>query len=558
MGIPGVHPPPDLILTGRIASLDRPSGLGWVESLAIGGGRILAAGRASDVEDLARAGTRRWRLAADIVAMPALTDAHLHLVDASLGAEQPDLTGLDLDGVTAALRRRHDELIARGDDAGWLLGHGWAFDALGGRPQRELLDRAAPSRPVALWAHDHHTRWVSSAALREAALDDRGDPPAGRIERDPAGRPTGVLYEGAAGLVDRAIPSPDRATMARAIEAYARRLAALGVTGVHDPGGLAPHPLLDRGPDLFQGLEEAGGLPLRVIASVREEQLERAIGTGFHSGRPGSGESGRYRDGWLKVFSDGALGSRTASLIAPYETDVAAGPLPAGPLGLRLRGPEELSRLVGRAAGAGIASQVHAIGDAAVRAALDVLATIASPRGMRHRIEHAQLVEPRDVPRFGELGIAASVQPCHLISDAEPARRAWGERAAMAFPLAHLDRYGALLPLGTDAPVEPPDPWPGIAAAVTRRGPGWPADATFYAHQAISFERALRAACLDGPCSAGITDQGHLGVGARADLIILRAEPFDRPASTEELATVRPVATLLDGQVIHASPDFDP
>ena len=177
--------------------------------------------------------------------------------------------------------------------------------------------------------------------------------------------------------------------------------------------------------------------------------------------------------------------------------------------------------------------------------------------GIAHRIEHAQLVDPADVPRFAALGIAASVQPCHLISDAEAARRAWGARAAMAFPFGDLDRAGTLMPFGTDAPVEPPDPWPGIAAAVTRRGPGWPESASFHPRQAISLERALRAACLDGPRSAGVTDQGHLAPGARADLIVVPAEPFDGPDGAG-LASVRPLATLLDGVLIHQRPDFAP
>ena len=225
--------------------------------------------------------------------------------------------------------------------------------------------------------------------------------------------------------------------LSAAIDAYARRLAALGVTSVHDPGGVAPDPSLRRGPGLYGTLAANGALPLRVIASVREEQLESAIEMGFRSGREEQGPiEGRYRDGWLKVFSDGALGSRTASLLEPYESDVSAGPPPAGPLGMRLRDAHQLAALTARAADAGIASQVHAIGDGAVRAALDVLATTATVKGVRHRIEHAQLVDPLDVPRFAALDIAASVQPCHLISDAEAARRAWGARAAMTFPFA--------------------------------------------------------------------------------------------------------------------------
>ena len=192
----------------------------------------------------------------------------------------------------------------------------------------------------------------------------------------------------------------------------------------------------------------------------------------------------------------------------------------------------QLQELAERAAQAGIASQIHAIGDAAVRTVLDVLATVPAVGGLAHRIEHAQLVHPDDLARFAALGVAASVQPCHLLSDASAMEAAWGERAASAFPLADLDRAGTLMPFGTDAPVEPPDPWRGIAAAITRRGADWPTDAAFHPEQGIGLARALRAACLDGPRSAGRVDEGHLGVGARADLVVLPAAPFDGAADT--------------------------
>jgi predicted amidohydrolase YtcJ len=272
--------------------------------------------------------------------------------------------------------------------------------------------------------------------------------------------------------------------------------------------------------------------------------------------------AGRYHDGWLKLFSDGALGSRTAALLEPYEPDDPAGPPPGGPRGMPLLDAAELAALTGRAARAGIASQVHAIGDRAVRTALDVLARIPKLGGAWHRLEHAQLVNPADVPRFAALGVAASVQPCHLLSDAEAVQRAWGTRSAFAFPLADLERAGTLLPFGTDAPVEPPDPWPGIAAAVTRRGPGWPSLQPFHPEQAVSLSRALRAACLDGPLSAGLGDQGHLGLGARADFLVLPGAAFEAAeggtrASTDQLAGLRPLLTVLDGQVVWRAAGFD-
>lgn len=565
----------ELVIVGRIATLAGEQGFGWAEALALRGGRVAAVGSVADIEGLVGPATQRWRLGRDRVVAPSLCDAHLHLEAAALAAGQLDLTGLDAAAAQALVSAAHAERLFRGDTDGWILGHGWSFAALGAHPSAAWLDEAAPGRPVVLWAHDHHSRWLSSRAVQLAGLATREDPAAGRIERDDDGRPTGILYEAAAGLPDAVIPPPDHATVDTAIGAFARTLAQLGVTSVHDPGGLAPDPSLSRGPVLYRDMARLGRLPLRVTASVREEQLERAIEMAFRSGQPiapdpagvtAPGESdtaadgralGRYRDGWLKLFTDGALGSRTASLLAPYETYERAGPPPGGPTGMALRTPERLLELTRAAAEAGIASQLHAIGDAAVRTALDVLAATPAVSGVGHRIEHAQLVHPEDLARFTAHGVAASVQPCHLLTDAAAMAAAWGSRTATAFPLAALEATGALVAYGTDAPVEPPDPWPAIAAAVTRRGADWPPSGAFHPEQAVGLDQALRSACLTGPRSAGRSDEGHLQPGARADLIVLPGAAFDGPPDAALLAGLRPLATLLDGEVVHSTAGFD-
>jgi hypothetical protein len=259
--------------------------------------------------------------------------------------------------------------------------------------------------------------------------------------------------------------------------------------------------------------------------------------------------------GWLKLFADGSLGSRSAALLAPY-SDATTRPPTGGPSGMFLDTAEELAADLTRAASSGISGQVHAIGDAAVRTVLDVFEAV--PRGpLPARIEHAQLVDPADVARFGELGVAASVQPVHLRTDAAPAREAWGERSENAFPLAGLVEAGALIPFGTDAPVEPPDPWPGIAVAVVRRDPEHPHDRPTGRHHAIDLARAVRAACLDPVLVAGQTDLGRLTVGCRADLLIVPAAGFAEPLDAAALASTRPVATLIDGQLAYRDARFD-
>lgn len=550
--------PADLIIEGRVATLFGTSGFGWVEALALRDGRVVAAGTRAEVGALGSARTRRWQLPERQVVLPSFTDAHMHCASAALAAGQPDLGGLDRTGIVAAVAATHQARLESGDADGWLLGHGWTFATLGEHPNASWLDEAAPGRPVALWSHDHHSRWLSARAIQVTGLAAVGDPPAGRIERDAEGRPTGIMYETAAGLVDAFIPAPTLSDVDWAVGAFARTLAELGVTSVHDPGPLAPDPGFTGGPIHYREMARGGHLPLRVMASVREEQLDGAIEVGFRTGATVEGdERGRYRDGWLKLFSDGALGSRTAAMLQPYEPDDPLGPPPGGPSGMPLRSSEQLAEAAGRAAEHGIASEIHAIGDAAVRTVLHVLARTPEVEGAMHRVEHAQIVDADDLGRFAANGIAASVQPSHLLSDAGVMRTSWGARCASAFPLAGLDATGTLLPFGTDAPVEPPDPWRGLAAAVTRRGAGWSSEDAFYPEQAIGLDRALRCACLDGPRTARIADQGHLGVGARADLLVVPADMFEAPADPDVLEHTRPLATLLDGEVVYRAPEFD-
>ena len=315
--------------------------------------------------------------------MPGITDAHLHLMALVLAESQVDLTGMDLDAALAAVGRAHAELAARGDADGWLLGHGWSLHALGTWPDAVMLERVAPGRPIALYAHDHHARWISATATRLAGIDVAADPPGGMIRRDEAGTPSGVLHETAGGLVDVAIPDPSPAELEAGLQRVAATLAGLGLTGCHDPGELGSDTQIKRGPVFYRALAAAGRLPLRVHASIRAPQLAHAIELGLVSGEG----TGRYRMGWLKLFADGSLGSRSAAMLEPY-TDAATNPPTGGPRGMVLTDRAELAELLGRAAGAGISGQVHAIGDAAVRTVLDVLARRApgathAPRGAR-------------------------------------------------------------------------------------------------------------------------------------------------------------------------------
>ena len=539
-------PRAERVIVGRVATLATDFGWGWQSALAIAGDRVIGVGSEADVAALASRATQWTRLADDVVVLPGITDAHLHLMALVVAEAQLDLSGLDLPGALAAIAEAHAARLARGDTAGWLLGHGWSAHALGGWPDADMLESVAPGRLVALYAHDHHSRWVSHAAIRRAGIDGARGDAAGTLVRRDSGGPSGILHEGSAGMVDESIPDPTREELEAGLRSVAARLFALGLTGCHDPGELDDNREIKRGPLIYHDLAGEGRLPLRVHASIRDPQLDRALELGLRSGD----SVGRYTTGWLKLFVDGSLGSRSAALLAPYD-DAATNPPTGGPTGMVVTDADELRDLLLRAARGGIVGEVHAIGDGAVRMALDILAQtprVESP--LRPRIEHAQLVDPADQARFGALGIAASVQPVHLRSDAEQQRLGWGRRSENTFPLRTFVRNGALIPFGTDAPVEPPDPWPGIAVAVARRDPFDRAALPTGADQAISVERAIRAACLDPALVAGRADLGRLLAGCVADLIVVPDVVAREHPDIEELASVRPLATMIDGEVV--------
>ena len=547
--------PLDTLLTGRIATLAGTVGFGWVEAVGIRDGRIAFAGTEVDLETRADPFTRRIRLEPDEVAIPGLTDAHLHLVQAALARSQVDLSGSPTlaDGLER-IRVGHEALADR--DA-WLLGHGWDADRWGAWPTAALLETVAPGRRVALWAHDHHALWVSEPAMRSAALPiDRSvpDPPGGVIRRDEGGRPDGVLLESATRLVTVHIPAASPEDLDSAVTSLAADLVAVGLVACHDPGGVTPDPDLSYGYPAYARLADRGALRLRVHASMRDDAVPAAAERGYRSGQSIGGDpASRVRVGWQKCFADGSLGSGTAALLEDIEPDEGRSLPPDRRRGVWNTEPHALAELVARAAAAGIATQIHAIGDAAVRAGLDALAESSSRVPLMPRIEHAQLVDPADRGRFAALGIAASVQPVHLGSDAAQARRSWGSRAeSSGYAWRSIADTGAVLAFGTDAPVESFDPWPGIALAVVRQDPRWPAGTpAFGPSEALSLDRALRAATVDPALAAHERDRGRLTVGQRADIVVVPAGALDDPVTPGgALATARPSLVLIDGEVV--------
>ncbi|HET9853182.1 MAG TPA: amidohydrolase [Candidatus Limnocylindrales bacterium] len=536
--------PLDMLVTGRIATFAGASGFGWVEAVGVRDGVVAFAGSAVDLESRADPHTRRIELEPGELAMPGIIDAHLHLTGAALAAEQVDLTpAQSIDEALALLAAAARDVPA----PGWILGGGWDQRRFGAWPNAAALERNVPGRLVALRAFDHHAAWVSRAALAVAGIDrDTADPDGGVISRDADGEPDGVLLENAGGMVLNLVPAPDDDVVRRAIRSYGQTLLRLGVVGAHDPARLSSDPE-NRAFDLYAELAEADELPIRIRACVRAEGLENAIGRGLRSGGAiGAADRSRLSFGWLKLFADGTLGSKTAALLDPIEG--------SSDRGLFLSPPERLAELASQAADAGIATMIHAIGDAGCRAALDALAPTAARVPFMPRVEHVQLLGTADRSRFATHGIAASVQPVHLREDAETARRDWGPRAeSNGYTWRSLLDAGATLAFGTDAPVEPADPWPGIALAVLRRDPSWGPDAEPYGpDQGLTLEEALRAATVGVAATARDPLGGRLIPGSLADLIVLPAAPRESADPAERagaFAEVRPRLVMVGGEV---------
>lgn len=536
--------PLESLISGRIATFAGDAGFGWVEAIGIRDGKVAFAGSAIDLETRADPHTRRIELEPGEIVLPGIIDAHIHLVDTALAVDHIDLsTAPTLEAAMEIVREAAQRVAA----PAWLIGFGWDQRRWGVYPSADDLERVVPGRLVSIHSFDHHAILASHAALASASIEtSTPDPAGGVIRRRPDGSPDGVLLENASGLVVDQVPKPEAEDIRRAVITLGRRLLQMGVVGAHEPGSLAADPS-NRILDLYVDMAGAGELPFRLRAGVQDDGLDNAIERGLRSGAAIGGSDPAWLSmGWLKLFADGTLGSRTAALLEPLEG--------GGGTGIFTTPPEAMATLAARAAEAGITTQIHAIGDAAVRAALDALAPTAAAATYMPRLEHIQLCHPDDRRRFAGLGVAASVQPVHLREDAATARRDWGARAESGgYAWKSLLDAGAVVAFGTDAPVVPIDPWPGIALAVLRRDPSWAADVTPYGpHEAITLEQSLRAATVGVATAAKDSLGGRLIPGSFADLIVLPAAPResgDGNMRTAGWAEVRPRLTMVGGEV---------
>jgi predicted amidohydrolase YtcJ len=477
----------------------------------------------SELASVAGPGAHRVDLAGACV-LPGLNDSHVHFPTWSLAQRQVRLEDARsraeaLDRVALALAG-----LPRG---AWLRGFGWRDGDWAETPDRAALDRVAGEAPVALWAKDYHSLWLNGAALARA--DAPLDVPGGVVERDEHGDPVGVLREQAAWNFRDRYLIPTLEEMVEASRDGLAIAAARGVTAVHDKDGwLGAF-------EVFQRLQDAGELTLRVWQSLPADRLGQLRELGLRS-RFGNDW---LRLGYLKVFMDGTLGSATARLLDGS--------------GVEITSSERLAEIVREAASAGWPVGVHAIGDAANRAALDAFEVTADawrPLGLRQRIEHAQLLDAADVARFGALEVTASVQFSHAPSDRDLADRVW-EGHPGAYAYRSLLDAGARLVNGSDAPIEELDPLQGLVAGVCRtldERPPWRAE------QAVSVGEALNAICLE-PVQLAHDEKrrGTLVPGKLADLVVLDRDPYT--CSREELGDIAVLGTMVGGLWVHISDD---
>jgi predicted amidohydrolase YtcJ len=506
---------PRVILEKGIVRTMDPA-LPTARALAIAG-EVVAGGVAT--HESALPGPERVDLGGRCV-VPGFSDSHVHFPTWALARRRLSLEGT----------RSLDEAVARVRDAvgsvaagRWLRGRGWSDGEWAAAPTRQALDEVSGATPVTLEAHDGHSLWLNSAALAEAEGDLEVD--GGVVERDERGEPTGVLREEAAWRFrDRFVQASEEEAL-EAMRAALRLANERGVTAVHDKdGGVGA-------PALWQRLLSEAQLTVRVWQSLPAARLEHLAALGLSSPLG----DGLLRVGYLKAFMDGTLGSRTARLLDGS--------------GVEITSREELTEIVAHAARAGWPVAVHAIGDQANRDALDAFAETRdewAPRGLRPRIEHAQLLAWEDVPRFAEIGVAASVQFSHAPSDRDLADRYWAGMTDRAYAYRSLWEAGALVANGSDAPIEDLDPLAGIRAGVLR---------DWHPEQRLSVERALEATTVTPAWLAGEERRrGKLLPGFLADLVVLDRDPVACPP---ELADVKVVATMLAGRWVHNPPPWD-
>ena len=518
-------------------------------AVAVQDGRIVAVAGDDDVRALVGRRTEVVPLDGGLL-VPGFQDAHAHPLAAGVDMLRCDLTGAS--SATDTLARIAAYLAAHPDET-WVLGSGWSMAHFpGGTPTRETLDAVVPDRPALLSNSDGHGSWANSRALELAGIDSSTpDPADGRIERDASGTPTGTLHEGAAGLVERLAPVPAAEDQLAGLLLAQQVMFSHGVTAWQDAavGALFGQP--DSLPVYLQA-QQSGALRARVVGALwwdrhrGSEQIDELVA------RRAQARAAGFAATSVKVMQDGVVENFTAALLEPYLDGCGC---PTGNRGLSFVDPRELREHVTRLDALGFQVHVHALGDRAVREALDAFEAAAAANGAtdgRHHIAHLQVVAPDDVPRFAALGVAATIQPLWAAHEPQMDELTipflGADRAALQYPFEALRAAGARLAGGSDWPVSSPAPMLGLHVAVNRVLPGAEgAEAEpLSPRQRLDLATALTAYTTGSAWVNHLDDvSGRVAVGLQADLAVLDRDPF--AATAEEIGETRVTSTYVAG-----------
>ncbi|MGQ4431792.1 MULTISPECIES: amidohydrolase [unclassified Streptomyces] len=519
-------------------------------AVAVTGDRITAVGRA-EVHDLAGPDTQVVDLAGRLL-LPGFQDAHVHPVPAGLELTQCDLTRAKTAEDTIAAVRAYADAHPERE---WITGGGWSMEAFeGGTPTKELLDSVVPDRPVYLPNRDHHGAWVNSRALQLAGITrDMPDPADGRIERDASGEPAGTLQEGAMQLVGRLTPPATQADRLAALLHAQRHLHALGITAWQD--ALVGEFLgMDDPSDAYLAAARDGSLTARVVGALWWDRERGAEQIPELVERRARLSHGRFGAGSVKLMLDGVAETGTAALLDPYLDKCGCA---TANRGTSFIDPKQLPAYVTELDALGFQCHFHALGDRAVRDALDAVEAARAANGpsdTRPHLAHLQVVHPDDVARFARLGAVANIQPLWAAHEPQMDELTipflGPERALWQYPFASLLRSGARLAAGSDWPVSSPDPLAGIHVAVNRVEPGG-AGPVFLPGERLDLAAALTAYTAGSAYANHLDDTGRVTAGALADLVVLDRDPFAAPP--EEIGETGVALTYVGGKEVYAA-----
>ncbi|RXS88210.1 amidohydrolase [Streptomyces sp. TM32] len=524
-------------------------------AVAVRGDRIIAVGHDTAVRELIGPRTEVVDLGGKLL-IPGFQDAHVHPVGGGLELALCDLSAAE---TAAAYRELISAYAAAHPQAPWVTGGGWSLEAFpGGMPTREFLDELVPDRPVFLVNRDHHGAWANSCALERAGITaGTPDPADGRIERDADGRPTGMLQEGAMGLVGDLVPEPTLAERTAGLLRAQRLLHGYGVTAWQD-AMLGHAPGMSDVTPAYVAARSEGKLTARVRGALWWERDRGVEQIPELLARRAELTGGRLQATSVKIMQDGIAENHTAAMLSPYLTACGCA---SGNSGISFIDPAELRTYVTRLDAEGFQVHFHALGDRAVREALDAVEAARRTNGRtdtRPHLAHLQVVHPEDVPRFRRLGATANIQALWAAHEPQMDELTipflGAQRAAWQYPFGDLLRSGATLAAGSDWPVSSPDPIAALHVAANRRTPDAPDSApAFLPEQRIDLGAALAAYTAGSAYANHLDDTGTIRPGMLADLAVLDRDPFDGPE--DEIAATRVLETFVGGRRVYAADD---